>query len=649
MLNEKTTPLLMTKNTRQIKALQIFTSKVYIACLVFAIPFSMLQEILVNMPEPSKIEIVPLQSLIMHMFNPKVILFYSIMTVIHLLATIFYISPIKKYLQDSNSFENARKRFDNPTIMIGLNILSGSIAILTTYFLTKNYQENITIPISIVNIAYRFFWQILTGYLIVYALLNANISVEEFFAKDYHRRSKKSLISQSRTSILYMIMVFLIVLSMLKTVLMLNSLSKETTDLIPINSLISHNTNNIFLIIFSVLWIIYLYHSLSENIKSRIYNFLHQCTESGIDSTIFFFQEKNMMGSIVQALNGFIHTIFEKFNKLFSSVLSMIEQRGKLSKQITDFTEVIHNQVVTFSDLTVSKKSIDNNMEQLVQYLDSQRSIFQNIDTHIHDLTDNTELISHSFDTLNQEHIQCLLSTQEATTSLNSFIATSGSIKNQLQEIFMIIEDTSIETNNINEILTTIKNIAEQTKLLSISASIEAAHGGSSSSDFSSVAEEIRVLADMSHDAVNNIAMRVSAIRNFIENSIVLSTEGDEVIDSNIKDSKYITETLNLSLQNTQLLNHNISSFTEKMVENISVLNKGEEASKSIAQFLSLLYDDISTNQPLSSNLYKYLAHYKSLILHNEQSLQKLDTLEHAWQIKEFQMKQIINHSMNEN
>ena len=94
------------------------------------------------------------------------------------------------------------------------------------------------------------------------------------------------------------------------------------------------------------------------------------------------------------------------------------------------------------------------------------------------------------------------------------------------------LEDHSNEIKNMVEI---IKSIADETKLLSLNAAIEAARAGQSGMGFAVVAEEIKKLSDLSTEQVKKISLRIKEVRDDITETVkIASEEANEIMESSV-------------------------------------------------------------------------------------------------------------------
>ncbi len=108
-------------------------------------------------------------------------------------------------------------------------------------------------------------------------------------------------------------------------------------------------------------------------------------------------------------------------------------------------------------------------------------------------------------------------STMDSTNEGNAYVSQ---LQNSAGKISSIVTDTNdamnqltVSSTKIEEILKIINNIAEQTNMLSLNASIEAARAGEAGKGFAVVANEIKNLANSSVESVKDISKIIKEIQ----------------------------------------------------------------------------------------------------------------------------------------
>jgi methyl-accepting chemotaxis protein len=151
------------------------------------------------------------------------------------------------------------------------------------------------------------------------------------------------------------------------------------------------------------------------------------------------------------------------------------------------------------------------------------------------------------------------------------------------------LEDHSDEIKNMVEI---IKSIADETKLLSLNAAIEAARAGQSGMGFAVVAEEIKKLSDLSTEQVKKISVRIKEVRDDISETVRISSDEAE----EITDSSTLTEQANEEFIKI------VTSIDETTAQVEGIAATGEEIAASSEQAAASSEEQSSSMQELAAS-----------------------------------------------
>ena len=123
----------------------------------------------------------------------------------------------------------------------------------------------------------------------------------------------------------------------------------------------------------------------------------------------------------------------------------------------------------------------------------------------------------------------------------------------------------SEKAGNINQVVTTITQVADQTNLLSLNAAIEAEKAGEYGRGFAVVATEIRRLADQTAVATYDIDQMVKEIQSAVAAGVMGMDKFSEEVRRGMQDVQQVGGQLSQIIQQVQALAPRVESVNEGM------------------------------------------------------------------------------------
>ena len=110
-------------------------------------------------------------------------------------------------------------------------------------------------------------------------------------------------------------------------------------------------------------------------------------------------------------------------------------------------------------------------------------------------------------------------------------------IREQMESIAESIVRLSEQGQAIGEIMLSVNDLAEQSNLLAVNASIEAAKAGDQGKGFAVVAQEVRNLAEQSKQATVQVRSILNDIQKATNAAVLVTEQGSKVVDAGVKQS----------------------------------------------------------------------------------------------------------------
>lgn len=242
-----------------------------------------------------------------------------------------------------------------------------------------------------------------------------------------------------------------------------------------------------------------------------------------------------------------VAAVVETCGKVSSELVSMTEQLAENMKESRRVNEAIVSSAQdTAEDCSRSLShvnSMQESMGEMVQYIgmiDERTKEMMEISDDIWKRMENyVGLMDHTVE------------------SMREIEKTAGITGQSIQDMEGIISEISSFAGEISE-------ITEQTDLLALNASIEAAHAGERGKGFSVVAEEIRVLAENSKKASDSIESVIKNVHAMLDSVKQSNTQNMESVEAGITQITSARQ----EAQNLGSLQEDSRRKTEQIAEN---------------------------------------------------------------------------------
>lgn len=287
--------------------------------------------------------------------------------------------------------------------------------------------------------------------------------------------------------------------------------------------------------------------------------------------SVYFSSVVNNIREIISSIKGVQGHNMELKDKLVSSTQETFAATTEIAANLNSSINMLSNLNEGVSASVKASEKIEETFSDFKNQIDNQATSVNQSSVSIKKIVEAIQNVAVLSDKRSSKSIELLQITD-----------VGGS---KMQETNKKVKEMSAITDDILGAIDVIKDIADQTNLLSINSAIQAAHAGDTGKGFAVIANEIGRLAESSSDSskiiTQNLEKNVEMIKNLLaisdEASNYFQTIGEEVkqVVNTLKEISTSMQSLTMSGQDISMTMTTLQDITRNVSDNSDNIESG--------------------------------------------------------------------------
>ncbi|NLO98766.1 MAG: hypothetical protein GX386_00530 [Clostridiaceae bacterium] len=294
-----------------------------------------------------------------------------------------------------------------------------------------------------------------------------------------------------------------------------------------------------------------------------------------------------------------------EFSIVAKSAKNMIDNTRNLVAKVFNISNSVTNSIynVEQASINIIKASNDTTyaIEQIDQGISHQAKESQICYHKMDELSNKMKVLNGDINNIQNLTDETQLYIQTGMNIMENLTEQSKKTGAIMEKLLKDIDMLRRQSASIGQFVSIIDGIAQQTNLLSLNASIEAARAGDAGRGFSVVAEEIRKLAEDSMKEAKKIQDVVTDIDRNTISAVISSQEAGTEVKAQVENVEITKDAFNnMDTSLTQLLEH-----LNRIINNIRNMDDDRKAVLSAVENISAVYQQTAA----SSSTVNHTAH----------------------------------------
>nr|VVV03420.1 Methyl-accepting chemotaxis protein PctB [Aliivibrio wodanis] len=224
------------------------------------------------------------------------------------------------------------------------------------------------------------------------------------------------------------------------------------------------------------------------------------------------------------------------------------DEVGQLAINFNTFVSNMHSMVCRLRDISTTlarqANSTAESAEERNVRIQHQMDEINMVATAINEMAAATQEIAGNADNTAQTAEETVTASSHGAEQVSQSQHSIDNLAKEVETATAVIEELHHNAQNINTILSTIQNIAEQTNLLALNAAIEAARAGEQGRGFAVVADEVRILSQRTHASTQEIQQMIEALQGTTQKAVGIMQDSQTLANTSVEDAQSASASL---------------------------------------------------------------------------------------------------------
>ena len=342
----------------------------------------------------------------------------------------------------------------------------------------------------------------------------------------------------------------------------------------------------------------------------KLLNHTHEFAKGDLSKTIVVKREDEI---------GELSKGFENMRENLSNIINNVRSNAQSINNTSATLKVAFDEMVeSYNQIVSGTKEEAAASEQRSHHIDS-------VSNMINDLSETIRSMNEQTNQMNEFTKQANTLAEQGTNQVQDAKGQMNKIKQNGQANNENLASLKKDVEEINNVVSLIRDIASQINLLSLNASIEAARAGDAGKGFAVVAQEVQKLAGQTNQSINVIS---EAIERINSQTAKVITNNNESFNDIVK-GVTIVENSGLVFNEIFESVENLSNTVEHSVRNShSIVTAADESLASIQQIAAISEESVATTEEISASSIQQSMTMESLKEQNDSLAKQAHELE---------------------